>query len=104
MKKSVLVAATCCSLALPGFSHAKSVEQMVQATINAEGKDCPRVTAVKPLGTTDTGTPLIAAACSNGERHVLKILPNKTLDYLSTCAVFESFSKVKCFSPPRAKW
>jgi hypothetical protein len=97
MKKKVFAAAICCSLAASSVCHAQSVEQMVQATINAKGKDCPRVTAVKPLGTTDTGTPLIAAACSNGERHVLKILPNNTLDYLSSCAVFESFSKAKCF-------
>lgn len=85
------------SLVSSGICNAQSVNQMVQATVNAAGKDCPSVTNVKALGTTETGTPIIAGACSNGSRHVLKILPNDTLDYVSTCAVFESLSKVKCF-------
>jgi hypothetical protein len=97
MRKTLLATALALCLGAPGPCLAASVERMVQASINADGKDCPSVTAVKALGKTDSGTPIIAAACSNGTRHVLKILPNNTLDYISTCAVFEAMSKVKCF-------
>jgi hypothetical protein len=85
------------TLIAPGLCHAQSVERMAQSVINSQGKDCPKVTAVKAMGTTESGTPIIAAACSNGERHVLKILPNNTLEYVSTCGVFESIAHVKCF-------
>jgi hypothetical protein len=84
-------------LTITQIVNAQSVNQMARSAINADGKDCPVVTKVKAIGTIEDGTPLIAAACSNGSRHVLKIMPNDTLDYLSTCAVFESFAKVKCF-------
>ena len=97
MRKPIIFASLALSLVGSGVCNAQSVNQMMQATVNAAGKDCPSVTKVKALGTTETGTPIIAGACSNGTRHVLKILPNDTLDYISTCAVFESLSKVKCF-------
>ena len=97
MKKTMLTAAVTLSLVTPAPAFANSVERMAQSTINAQGKDCPSVTAVKALGTTESGTPIDGAACSNGTRHVLKLLPNNTLQYVSTCGVFESMAKVKCF-------
>ena len=97
MRKTRLAIMIALTLAAPGVSFGASVEHMAQATINARGKDCPSVTAVKALGTTESGAPIIAAACSNGTRHVLKILPNDALEYVSTCAAFESMAKVKCF-------
>lgn len=97
MKNQFISTSLILSLSVAGICHAQTVNQMAQASINADGKDCPAVTTVKALGTTDEGTPLIAVACSNGTRHVLKILPNDTLEYLSTCAVFESFASIKCF-------
>ena len=97
MKKLMMSGSLIVSLWGTNICYAQSVNQMAQASINADGKNCPSVTTVKALGTTDTGTPLIAAAGSNGTRHGLKILPNNTLDYVSTCAVFESFAPIKCF-------
>jgi hypothetical protein len=52
---------------------------------------------VKPLGTTESKTPVVAVACSNGQRHVLTIQPNDTFKYLSTCSAFESATRKKCF-------
>lgn len=97
MKTLLAATATLC-LGVPGLTQAQSVEQIAQATINAHGKDCPRVTVVKPFARTDSGTLLLAAACSNGAQHVLKVLPNNTLEYVSTCGIFEAVSKIKCFS------
>lgn len=97
MMRAILTTAVMLCLATPRSSFAQSVEQMAQAAINTQGKDCPRVTAVKALGTTSSGTPLVAAACSNGTRHVLTIQANNTFQYLSTCAAFESVSSTKCF-------
>lgn len=97
MRNTVLTAVVTRCLTATGTSFAQSVERIAQGAINARGKDCPAVTAVKALGKTESGTPIVAAACSNGERHVLKLLPNNTLEYVSTCAVFESVSRVKCF-------
>jgi len=90
-----VVVALC--LTATGSVFAQSVERIAQAAINAKDKDCPNVTAVKALGKTESGTSIIAAACSNGQRHVLKLLPNNTFEYVSTCSVFESVSRVKCF-------
>ena len=97
MRNSLLSVVVAFSLTATGTSFAQSVERVAQAAINAKGKDCPNVTAVKAIGKTETGTTIVAAACSNGQRHVLKLLPNDTLEYVSTCAVFESVSRAKCF-------
>lgn len=97
MRNSLVTAVLTLCLVATGTCFAQSVERIAQAAINARGKDCPNVTAVKPLGKTEAGTPIVAAACSNGQRHVLKLLPNNTLEYVSTCSVFESVSRVKCF-------
>lgn len=97
MKQQIIFALLTFSLINSNVGSAQNINQMAQSTINAAGEDCPSVTKVKALGTTPEGVAIIAAACSNGTRHVLKIPPKKTLDYVSTCDTFESLSKVKCF-------
>jgi hypothetical protein len=78
-------------------SHAATMEQMAQEVVNARGHDCPRVTKVKPLGTTESKTPIVAVACSNGKQHVLTIQRDDTFKYLSSCSAFEATTKTKCF-------
>ncbi len=80
-----------------GSVLAASMEQMAQSVINTRGINCSRVTAVNPLGTTESGTPVVAVACSNGERHVLTIQPNDTFKYLTSCGAFEASTRKKCF-------
>jgi hypothetical protein len=72
--------------------QAQSMERMAQATINASGKACAAVTSVRPLGTIDDGTPLVAAYCSDGKGHVLKITPRDTFEYLTSCSAFNAVS------------
>jgi hypothetical protein len=95
MKTKIAVSLTTAVVATA--AHAQSMEGMAQATINARGHACASVTSVRALGTIDDGTPLIAAYCSDGKGHVLKILPNDTLAYLTTCSSFNATSsKSKC--------
>jgi len=84
-------------LGVCGAGMAQSVEALARAAINSEGKGCPTVTQVKAVGKTTSGTTIIAAACSDGGRHALKITPENTLDYVSTCAVLKSTAGVDCF-------
>lgn len=91
MKRLLLLTTLVASMA-----HAQSMERMAQATINAHGTACASVTSVRPLGM-GGNTPLVAAYCSDGEGHVLKIMPNDTFEYLTTCSSFNAVStKAKC--------
>lgn len=73
--------------------HAQSIQVQAQAAINTRGHSCAAVTTVRPLGTIDDGTPLVAAYCSDGKGHVLKITPRDTLEYLTTCAAYNAASR-----------
>jgi hypothetical protein len=92
-----MLASTVMLCAIATQASAATMEQMAQSVINARGHDCPRVTSTKALGTTESGTPLVAAACSNGQRHVLTIEKNDTFKYLTSCSAFETATKKKCF-------
>ena len=97
MKHPVLPAVFLLAATATCVCHAQSVAQMAQAAINSEGKECARVTTVQVIGKIENGTPLVAAACSDGSRHVLKILANDTFDYFVTCSTLEWMSDLKCF-------
>ena len=91
MKYITLIAA----LAFTSATHAQSMERMAQATINVRGHACASVTSVRPLGMAGS-IPLVAAYCSDGTGHVLKILPNDTFEYLTTCAAYNAVATRKC--------
>ncbi len=80
MKKFITFAALGLTLIVSSICNAHSVNQIVHTTVNEAGKDCPSVTKVKTLSTTETGTPIIAGSCFNGTGHVLKIMLYDTLD------------------------
>lgn len=85
-------------LLIAGGASAQSVEDILQATINAKGKACEKVTATNAIGTDTNGTPIIAAACSDGGRYVLEINATGTaVTYVSTCSTFTSVSGIECF-------
>lgn len=85
------------ALALSAPCLAQPVEVLFQGVINSKGKDCPRVTALKPIGKSTSGSAVIAAACSNGSRHVIEIKPDRSLKYISSCSIFEGTSGKSCF-------
>jgi hypothetical protein len=82
-------------LSPPGLAQPEEV--LFQAVITTEGKACPAVTRVKVLGKSTSGTSFVAAACSDGSRHVIEILPDLSLNYISSCSTFEAFSGTSCF-------
>lgn len=90
----VLLAAT---LVMSSPAYSGSVDLIFQSVITKNGKSCPRVTASEAIGTVEGGDALIAVACSNGDRHVLRLDSNDNVSYVSSCAIFESQSGVECF-------
>jgi len=90
------VAASCVTAA-----PAQSAQELLQAAITKQGRSCPQVTAMRGFATTEDGTPLLAAACSNGDRHVVKLLPGERLEYMFTCDAIEARADVKCFPSGR---
>ncbi|MBO9426952.1 hypothetical protein J7444_19615 [Labrenzia sp. R4_1] len=82
-------------LSPPGL--AQPVEVLFQAVITSEGRACPSVTSVKVLGKSTSGAGVVAAACSDGSRHVIEILPDRSLNYISSCSTFEAVSGTSCF-------
>ncbi len=95
MRALVFSVAVLLLLSPPGL--AQPVEVLFQAVITTEGKACPAVTRVKVLGKSTSGTSFVAAACSDGSRHVIEILPDLSLNYISSCSTFEVFSGTSCF-------
>lgn len=95
-KFQTFIFALCC-FALSGQSKAQTAEQILQAAINAEGRECPLVTTYKVLGKTRKGSGFFATACSDGGTHVVELKPDKTLNYVSSCLTFEVVAKKRCF-------
>ncbi|MGS4883482.1 hypothetical protein [Roseibium sp. MB-4] len=95
MRTFVFSAAVLLLLSPPGL--AQSVEVLFQAVITTQGKACPAVTRVKVLGKSTSGAGIVAAACSDGSRHVIEIQPDRSLNYISSCSTFETISGTSCF-------
>jgi hypothetical protein len=79
-------------------ASAQSLNQMAQGVINSSGKTCQGISMLKPMGKDNTGTAYVAAACTDGSRHVLKIEPNaKNFKYVSSCSIWKSSGGPDCF-------
>lgn len=97
MIKKLALTMTAWSMCIASGALAQSAEALFQSAINKKGKGCESITAMNPLGTTETGTPIIAVSCSGGETYALQINADKSVSYISTCAALESVSGVSCF-------
>ncbi|MBD8875453.1 hypothetical protein [Roseibium polysiphoniae] len=93
----LLIAAALSLVLFPFAAKAQPVEVLFQGVINAKGKDCPRVTNINPIGQRSSGSAVVAAACSNGGRHVIEIKPDYSLKYISTCRTYEGLGGKSCF-------
>lgn len=68
--------------------HAQTAEDYARQVITQAGNACPRVTSMEPRGRFDTGSVIVAVACSDGGKYVLELIDDRKLDYISTCGVF----------------
>lgn len=69
---------------------------ILQAAINAEGESCPQVTDAQPLGISTNDDAIVAVSCSDGGRHVVRIRPDDSVGYVSSCTVWAATSGQSC--------
>ena len=94
MRKRIAIAVLMLSASL---ASAQSMEAQVQGLINAEGESCERVTRSKGLGRDENGNVYVAVACSNGEKHVIKVGDDNSLEYKSSCWAWRASIGSECF-------
>lgn len=79
-------------------ASAQPAKRQYRDAITDHGGSCSAVTESQAIDATASGDPLVAVACSNGSRHVVRIMGNARVVYVATCRVFEITNDAECFA------
>lgn len=95
------VAKTACLMVLSVSmtpAYPQLAEHLFKAVIERAGDGCGAVAKTQPIGTTSNGDALVAVACSNGGRHVVQVLKDNSVAYVSSCSALKAAAGISCFS------
>lgn len=99
MTRRITAAVAAAGLTLmAGTAAAQSAERIFQGVITSEGNACPSVTRMQAIGTIEGGDAMVAVACSNGDRHVMRLADDNEVSYIASCATLAATTDAECFA------
>ncbi|AFL75628.1 hypothetical protein [Thiocystis violascens] len=78
-------------------ARAQLALQAFQIVINRSGENCKTIETTQPIGTSSGGDTLVAVACANGGRHVVRIHQDNSVSYMTLCDEFKTRTGIRCF-------
>ncbi|WP_240905546.1 hypothetical protein [Thiorhodococcus mannitoliphagus] len=71
--------------------------QAFEIVLARAGVSCDAIDRTQPIGTASSGDTLVAVACKNGERQVVRIHKNNSVSYMTTCSELKTRTGIACF-------